>query len=92
VLVPEVIRDPILNKWGLGTAAVVSGSGSVASGVLAGVFLSPVTGGASLALSAAAVANAGMLGVSSAVALEERNKPEDVYFHVVYGYSVQDTE
>jgi len=98
--VPEVIRDPILNKSGLGTVAVVGGTGSVASGVLSGVFLAPLTGGTSLTLSAgaglalstAAAANAGLLGASSAVVLEERNKPEDVYFHIVYGGSVYDTE
>ncbi|RHZ36766.1 hypothetical protein [endosymbiont GvMRE of Glomus versiforme] len=92
VPVPGIIRDPILNKEGMTAQAVGGGVVSAISGVMAGVLATPFTGGASLALSVAAAANAGVTGVASAALLEERNRPEDVYFNVVYGYSVYDTE
>jgi len=80
--VRSIIKDPILNKMGLGTQAAANAATSALSGVLAGALLSPFTGGASLALSAVAATNAGVTGVASAALLEERNQPEDVYFSV----------
>lgn len=81
VAVSWPIEDPILNKKGLGTASAVSATASGTSALLAGTILTaPLTGGASLAIAAGSLLNAGAAGTIAVGLFSEKDTPEDVYF------------